>query len=58
MEFHSVGPQIIIRDLRDEDYDKYHDIFYSHSQFKKIFDLLLMDKLWTEENSEDMQTLN
>lgn len=31
---------------------------YSHSQFKKIFDLLLMDKLWTEENSEDIQTLN
>ena len=37
MEFHSAGPQIIIRDLKDEDYDKYHDIFYSHAQFKKIF---------------------
>lgn len=54
MGFHSAGPQIIIRDLRDEDYDKYHDIFYSHSQFKKVFDLLLMDKLWTAANSEDM----
>lgn len=49
-----IGNKISIRKLDNDDKATYHDLYYSSSSFKAVFNEILFENIWKEANSESI----
>lgn len=45
------GKQVYIRELIEEDYSIYREVFYAHFSYKNVFTEKLMQTIWKEVNA-------